>query len=127
MMKLCCDFSHWTCVLERLFNDQFEIIQQCAHRALHIHARVGYEEGPQVSDPRAPEFEHHLHTFEKWWDEIWASQKSRGLTESTLTPEYGPPGYMHTLPYTNDPVSNLWDICNWQAKRAEVRFKENFD
>ena len=53
-LKLCCDFSHWVCVCERLIGDQIGIIRQCAKHCLHVHARVGYEQGPQVPDPRAP-------------------------------------------------------------------------
>lgn len=121
-LKLCCDFSHWVCVCERLF-DEPEIIEKCAARTMHLHARVGYEEGPQVPDPRAPEFEHHLHTHEGWWDKIWASQKARGMNETNLTPEFGPPPYLHALPHTEAPVASLWDICNWQAERQRRRFE----
>ena len=52
-LKLCCDFSHWVCVCERLLEDQRRVIALCAERAWHVHARVGYPQGPQVSDPRA--------------------------------------------------------------------------
>ena len=47
------DFSHWVCVCERLIEDQIDIVRQCAERCLHVHARVGYEEGPR-SPNRAP-------------------------------------------------------------------------
>jgi sugar phosphate isomerase/epimerase len=121
-LKLCCDFSHWVCVAERLLGDCEDIIALAASRAAHLHSRVGYEEGPQVPDPRAPEYKNHLETHEKWWDVIWTSQKSRGMKVSTLTPEFGPPGYMHTLPFVNVPVANLWDICKWVADRQKARF-----
>ena len=121
-LKLCCDFSHWVCVCERLLDDQLEIIRQCAGRCLHIHARVGYEEGPQVPDPRAPEYLPYVEAHERWWRMIWDAQAKRGDQISTLTPEFGPPAYLHTLPYTNAPVSDLWEICNWQAKRQAANF-----
>ena len=121
-LKLCCDFSHWVCVGERLIDDQIEIIRQSAARCLHLHARVGYEQGPQVPDPRAPEYAEHLAAHERWWRLIWDAQKKRGDLTSTLTPEFGPPGYLHTLPFTNAPVSNLWDICHWQANRQQSNF-----
>ena len=44
-LKLCCDFSHWVCVCERLLDDETAILRQCAARCIHLHARVGYEEG----------------------------------------------------------------------------------
>ncbi|HEY3236627.1 MAG TPA: hypothetical protein VGJ84_18050, partial [Polyangiaceae bacterium] len=122
-LKLTCDYSHWVCVAERLLDDEKEILELCARHAMHIHGRVGYEEGPQVPDPRAPEYRGYLEAHERWWDMIWNSQQARGVAVSTLTPEFGPPSYMHTLPYTNVPVADLWDICNWMAKREAERFR----
>lgn len=122
-LKLCCDFSHWVCVCERLLDDQTEILQQCAKHCLHLHARVGYEEGPQVPDPRAPEYQVHLTAHERWWQMIWEAQAAQGDTTTTLTPEFGPPLYQHTLPFTHMPVSDLWEICNWQAARQAGNFK----
>jgi sugar phosphate isomerase/epimerase len=121
-LKLTCDYSHWVCVAERLIDNELEILKLCAEHALHIHARVGYEEGPQVPDPRAPEYRGHVEAHERWWDLIWDSQQARGLEFTTLTPEFGPPNYMQTLPYTGVPVADLWDICNWQARRQAERF-----
>ena len=123
-LKLCADFSHWVCVCERLLDDQQEVLEQCAPRCIHIHARVGYEEGPQVPDPRAPEYERHVAAHEGWWQRIWEAQAAAGATVTTLTPEFGPPGYLHTLPYTQMPVADLWDICDWQAQRQAARFAQ---
>jgi hypothetical protein len=121
-LKLCCDFSHWVCVCERLIDDEIGIFRQCAERCLHVHARVGYEQGPQVPDPRAPEYQRHLEAHEAWWRLIWEIQRRRGDRVSTLTPEFGPPAYQHTLPFTGVPVSNLEEICDWQARRQTERF-----
>jgi hypothetical protein len=125
-MKLCCDFSHWVCVCERLIEDQIDIIRQCADHCLHVHARVGYEQGPQVPDPRAPEYERHLKSHETWWRLVWGAQEKRGIRISTLTPEFGPPTYQHTLPFTGVPVSNLEEICDWQAQRQAENFARHF-
>jgi hypothetical protein len=59
-LRLCCDLSHWVCVSERLLDGELDIIEQCAQRCILLHARVGYEQGPQVPDPRAPEYQRHL-------------------------------------------------------------------
>ncbi len=123
-LKICCDYSHWVVVCERLPDDQAATFALAAERALHIHARVGYEEGPQVPDPRAPEYQRHVAAHERWWDQVWDSQERRGLAVTTLTPEFGPPGYLHTLPYTEVPVANLWEICAWQARRQGERFAQ---
>jgi sugar phosphate isomerase/epimerase len=121
-LKLSCDFSHWVVISERLLDTELEIIARSAERCLHVHARVGYEEGPQVPDPRAPEYERHVAAHELWWSMVWDAQERRGMKESTLTPEFGAPDYLHTLPYTRTPVADLWDICNWQADRQRSRF-----
>jgi hypothetical protein len=123
-LRLCCDLSHWVCVCERLIDSELAIIQQCAQHCIHLHARVGYEEGPQVPDPRAPEYARYVEAHERWWDLIWDAQQAQGHPYSTLTPEFGPPGYLHTLPYTQMPVADLWEICEWQAQRQAQRFQQ---
>jgi Xylose isomerase-like TIM barrel len=121
-LKLTCDFSHWVCVAERLLPDCEDIIRLAAKHCHHLHARVGHEEGPQVSDPRAPEWSAHLAAHERWWDIIWDSQRQRGMETSYLTPEFGPPPYFPTLPHTGVPVADLADICDWMARRETARF-----
>ena len=123
-LALGADWSHWVVVCERLLADQEDLLRLCAAHTLHIHARVGYEEGPQVPDPRAPEYALHLRAHERWWDWIWEAQASRGFSTTTLTPEFGPPSYLHTLPYTAMPVADLWSICDWQALRQAGRFAD---
>jgi hypothetical protein len=54
---------------------------------------------------------------------LWASQRARGLTRSTLTPEFGPDGYLHCAPFTQEPVADLWDINQWIAHRQRDRFQ----
>lgn len=121
-LKLTCDLSHWVCVAERLLPDCSEIIDLCAGHCHHIHARVGYEEGPQVPDPRAPEWKKHLESHEAWWKKIWKSQEARGYAVSTLAPEFGPAPYMHTAPYTQQPAADLNAVCDWMAERERERF-----
>lgn len=125
-LKLCIDLSHWCCVAERLTWDdaQGSIVKLCAERALHIHARVGYEEGPQVPDPSAPEYKRHVDIHLDWWTTIFKLQKARGMKTVTVTPEFGPPAYLHTLPHTNVPVADLWSVCNWMAARVKERFDQ---
>lgn len=123
-LKICADFSHWVCVCERLLTTEEDIIRQYAGRAIHIHARVGYENGPQVPDPRAPEWQQHVAIYEKWWNWIWQARHKAGADKITLTPEFGPPTYLHTIPHTNAPIANLEEICRWQADRQMRLFKE---
>ena len=125
-LELCCDFSHWVCVCESLLDPYEEAVRTAIEHVQHIHGRVGYEEGPQTPDPSAPEYAVQLARHEQWWDSMFAHQKSLGRELVTFTPEFGPPGYMHTLPHTNQPVANLWDVCLWMAARARQRFAAHF-
>ena len=121
-LKITADFSHWVCVCERLLPDMGATISLAAEHCHHLHARVGFAEGPQVPDPSAPEYAPELAAHEAWWDLVWQSQKRRGLTCSTLTPEFGPPPYLATLPHTHVPVADLAAICDWMASRQRERF-----
>ena len=125
-LKLTCDFSHWVCVAERLLEDCTAIIQRAAVSCSHVHARVGYEQGPQVSDPRDSEYGAHLIAHEAWWDEVWAAQHSLGTETVSATPEFGPRPYLHTLPFSHEPVADLEVICDWMAQRLASRFCNRF-
>ncbi|MEI7910051.1 MAG: sugar phosphate isomerase/epimerase [Verrucomicrobiota bacterium] len=120
---LCCDFSHWVCVSESLLDDQEEIIRQCAERCHHLHARVGHEQGPQVSDPAAPEYAPHLAAHESWWRMVWDAQRRRGDALTTLVPEFGPPPYAPTFPGTNVPLRDVTEVCDWMAARQADQFR----
>lgn len=122
-LKLTADFSHWCCVCESLLEDQEANLEAAFPRVAHIHARVGYSEGPQVPDPRAPEYAMELERHLAWWKRIADTYRKRGETKLTVTPEFGPPRYMHTLPYTDQPVANLWDVCLWMGETFRSRIK----
>jgi sugar phosphate isomerase/epimerase len=123
-LKLTCDFSHWCVVCERLIDTEPEVITLCAERAHHIHARVGYDQGPQVPHPAALEYREALEAHERWWTLIWRNQLMRGLDITTMAPEFGPDGYMHCLPFTGAPVADLAQLNLWMAERQRRRFAE---
>jgi len=108
-LKLTFDVSHWCNVSESLLQDQPETMALAVDRAEHIHARIGHPQGPQVSDPRAPEFEGAVKAHLGWWDRIVARKKEKGERLTILT-EFGPPDYMPTLPYTRQPLADQWAI-----------------
>lgn len=120
-LRLTCDFSHWCCVCERLvLDDEPEILALCAARAHHVHARVGYAQGPQVPDPTAPEYRAELEAHERWWDALWTAQS--GNASTTMTPEFGPDGYLHTQPFIGTPVADLDAVNRWMGLRQRERF-----
>lgn len=123
-IKLTVDFSHWCVVCERLMDTELDVINGIANNVHHIHARVGYDQGPQVPDPRAPEYDYALRAHQRWWQIIWHSQLDRGYNYSTMTPEFGPDGYLHLLPYTQQPVADLWTLNQWMAAEEIRHFNE---
>jgi len=116
-LKICADFSHWVVVTESRLADVDDLVALASSRAIHVHARVGYEQGPQVPDPRAPEYAAHVALFESWWKRIHTLRADAGAAEISFTPEYGPPPYLHTSPYTREPAADLWEVCGWAARR----------
>ena len=122
-IQLTVDFSHWCVVCERLMDTELDVIHGIADNVKHIHARVGYEQGPQVPDPRAPEYQYALHAHQSWWKIIWKSQLKRGMTSTTLTPEFGPDGYLHESPFSKKPVADLWEINQWMGLEEQKHFK----
>ncbi len=124
-IELTLDLSHWCVVTERLVLDELpEILALVAGRALHLHARVGYDQGPQVPDPRAPEYSTALDAHLRWWRTIWDSQRERGFEMATMTPEFGPDGYLHLEPHTKNPVADLRDVNRWMGARLQTEFSD---
>jgi sugar phosphate isomerase/epimerase len=121
-IKLTMDFSHWCVVCERLMDTERDVLESLAPHAHHIHARVGYDQGPQVPHPEAPEYEAALHAHQDWWELLWNSQLERGYQYTTMTPEFGPDGYLHEAPFTREPVADLWQINQWMAHEERRHF-----
>lgn len=121
-LRLTCDFSHWVVVLERQLDDDWDAVLEVAKHAHHIHARVGYDQGPQVPHPAAPEFASALDSHQRYWEAIWSAQRAAGYAVTTMTPEFGPDGYLHTLPFTRQPVADLWEINGWMGHIEQMHF-----
>lgn len=120
-LRLTLDISHWCNVHESLLQDQPETVAQALSRTNHIHARIGHPEGPQVNDPRAPEWKSIVETHFKWWDSIVERKKKEGAPLTFLT-EFGPADYMPTLPYTRQPLANQWEINVHMLKTLRARY-----
>jgi len=126
-LRITCDFSHWCVVSERLILDEeIEILELAASYAHHIQPRVGYNQGPQVPDPRAPEYAEALAAHERWWTVVWDSMAARGVRDFTMTPEFGPDGYLQCAPFSQLPVADLWDINRWIGQRQRQHFNSHF-
>lgn len=101
-LRLTLDISHWCVVHESLLEDQTDAVQLALQRADHIHTRIGHAEGPQVNDPRAPEWKGAVEAHLRWWDQVVSRKKLRGEA-ITMLAEFGPPDYLPSLPYTRQP------------------------
>lgn len=120
-LKLTFDVSHWCNVHESLLADQSETVQLALQRTEHIHARIGHPEGPQVNDPRAPEWKATLQQHLDWWDLVITRKKAAGEQMTILT-EFGPPDYMPTEPYTRKPLSDQWAINVYMMQFLRKRY-----
>lgn len=109
-LKLTGDFSHWCNVSESLLEDQTGLLLQVIPHIHHLHARIGFEQGPQVNHPFAPEWKNHLDIFVKWWEMVISHQAAQQTATFTITTEFGPKPYMPALPFSGDPVANQWEI-----------------
>ena len=120
-LKLTLDISHWCNVHESLLGDQPNNVEAALARTHHIHARIGHAEGPQVNDPRAPEWKNEVKAHFDWWDKVIARKKSEGQSITILT-EFGPPNYLQTLPYTGQPVADQWAINKYMMETLRKRY-----
>ena len=108
-MELVGDFSHFCAVSESMLSDQQEIMHQIFPHVSHIHARVGFEQSPQVNDPSAPEWKDYVQQFLTWWKSVLILKKKAGNPMFTITPEFGPEPYMPVTPFSKIPLSDQWN------------------
>ena len=120
-LRITFDVSHWCNVSESLLQDQQDTLNLTLERADHVHARIGHQQGPQVNDPRAPEWEEVVKAHLAWWDKIVENKKQRGETLTILT-EFGPPEYMPTKPYTREALSDQWAINVYMMELLRKRY-----
>ncbi len=122
-LRLTLDASHWVNVAESLLEDQQDVMGLAIQRTDHIHARIGYPEGPQITDPRAEiwkdAFDRHL----EWWDEV-VRLKSAQKEVLTITPEFGPFPYMIHDPVFNKPIVNQWEVNIFMMQFLKGRYKQ---
>ena len=122
-LQITLDMSHWVCVAESLLEDQEEAMQLACNHTAHIHTRVGYTEGPQVTNPFLPQWDKELAAHLRWWDKIIERKRKENVV-ITITPEFGSYPYMVHLPDTNEPVADQWNInvnmMNMLKKRYDV-------
>ncbi|MFU8885971.1 MAG: TIM barrel protein [Cyanobacteriota bacterium] len=122
-LRLTADLSHWCAVAERLMTPELEPVQAMAARVDHIHARVGHAQGPSVGHPFAPEWADALAAHRRCWQLFAQARSTASQGPFTLTPEFGPDGYLPQLPFTRQPVADLLEIngamAAWLREQVE--------
>jgi sugar phosphate isomerase/epimerase len=120
-LRLTLDISHWCNVHESLLSDQPDTIKLALSRTDHIHTRIGHAEGPQVNDPRAPEWKEAVNAHFSWWDDVVTRKRTEGKRLTMLT-EFGPVDYLPALPYTRQPVADQWEINKYMLNTLRSRY-----
>lgn len=123
-LQLTADLSHWCNVSESYLQDQTGSVQKAIGRARYLHARVGHTQGPQVTDPRAPEWQEALQHHLAWWDAIVAARRADGTKVLVILPEFGPVPYMTLDPKTGQPLGDQWEINLYMRDLLKVRYQE---
>jgi hypothetical protein len=57
-------------VHESLLINKEDLLEKVILKSDHIHARVGFEEGPQVNNPSAPEWKSTLNRHLDIWESV---------------------------------------------------------
>jgi len=107
---LASDYSHFVIVAERYLETEAALLARFAPRVIHLDARVGTPESPQVADPRTAT--DATARFVGFWDEIHAA----GNLE-TVVPEFG------SAPYAPSDSADLDEICQWMAEHLRARWQ----
>lgn len=122
-LRLTLDLSHWVAVAESFLEDQPGAVATAITRTDHIHARVGYTEGPQVPHPQVPEWAYALEHHLGWWDAVVDRHRAAGTAGSlTVTPEFGPHPYMVHLPHARTPIADQWSVNLFMMNLLKDRY-----
>jgi len=108
-MGLVADYSHWCAVSESMLTHQSKTLLKVLPHVEHIHARVGWEHGPQIADPFSRNAKPYLNIFLNWWRNILRFRKECGAKVSTICLEAGPMPYMPQLS-NGQPLANQWQV-----------------
>jgi hypothetical protein len=65
-----------------------------------------------------------LLAHERWWRRIARAAAERGQVTFTITPEFGPDGYLQQAPFSKRPVADLAELNRWMARRQRAKFSE---
>ncbi len=122
-LELTSDLSHWLLVVDRMPHDIMELFDQASARTGHLHARIGHEKSPQVTEPSDPVWSEHIVMYRRWW-QISVEARQKTGERLTVAPEFGPPPYMHAEPFTGAPGADIVAVNQWMRDRLQEWFIE---
>lgn len=120
-MRLTSDLSHWHVVVDREPLDILDLFDEASRRTGHLHARMGHEKGPQIPHPADPIWAAHIEYYKRWWTISYTAAKERG-DNFTVTPEFGPPPYMNTRPFSHERDADILELNNWMREKLNEWF-----
>ena len=121
-LRLTADFSHWCCVSESYLEDQPESLALAIGRADYLHARIGHDQGSQVTHPGAPEVVTARDAHLGWWDRIIENQRAGGTPVFNICCEFGPVPYLPVVPFTGVPLAGQWDNNLYMKRLLTERY-----
>ncbi len=131
-LRYTADLSHFSVVTETGAEDPEvnKVVALITPRVRHVHARVGFEEGPQVPDPRAPMWAPYMQGYLAWWRACYQASMARRDAVTTTTPEFGPFAYAWVRAHATAPVgradtlNNIWAINHWVGQQVAKLYAE---
>jgi sugar phosphate isomerase/epimerase len=126
-LMITADLAHWVCVAESLLVGHEVALEEAIRRAGHIHARVGFAEGPQVPDPFLPTWNRELTVFSEWWLRIAQRFRSEGKECLTVTLEYGPPPYGWVSLGSGEPLRDFFEMNLQMKDYLGAHFQKNLN
>jgi sugar phosphate isomerase/epimerase len=135
-LKINCDLSHWVVLCEHVFDAEKyplrdswwpRVLEMVCVHAGFIHARVGYDEGPQVPDPRDNKYAMPLQTHMQWWSAILKKKQAQGLESFYVEPEHGPEPYQIYPDGLSEEEKDkrLWDINTFIINLVATRYEND--
>lgn len=125
-LQLTLDISHWVTVAESWLEDQATTVTKAIERTRHIHARVGYPQGPQIADPGSTVYTEALARHIHWWDQVVTAAVGRKQRELIFVPEFGPVPYMPLNPVNGHPLADQWNINCYMMNLLKGRYTSSF-
>lgn len=119
--ELTLDVSHWCSVAESLLQDQAEALGLALGHTRHIHARIGFEQGPQVPDFMLVQYRSALQFHLECWDQVVFNNRKEGRPLLCITTEFGPPPYMQLIS-AEEAAEKQWKLNEAMMRLLQERY-----